>query len=182
MDTVRATVRKMTSLIGTLTALSRDPHPKLTALDLNALVDDVLKGFESAVTKLTLERQLLPLVDADPDQLQQVVLNLVLNAQEAVGPEGHITVHTESDGEYVMVSVEDNGCGMDRATVEGLFRPFHTLKGRGLGIGLYQCRKIVEAHKGTLTVESEPGKGSRFTVRLPRYREEKQAERMAAHG
>jgi signal transduction histidine kinase len=93
-----------------------------------------------------------------------------------------VTVHTEADEAFVLLMVEDNGCGMDRATVAGLFRPFHTLKGRGLGIGLYQCRKIVEAHKGTLTVESEPGKGSRFTVRLPKYREDQQTERMAAHG
>jgi hypothetical protein len=182
MNTVSSTVRKMTALIGTLTALSRDPHPKLVTLDLNALVDEVLKGFESAGTRLSRESRPLPLVDADADQLHQVILNLVLNAQEAVGPEGGVKVHTEADEASVLLMVEDNGIGMDRATVAGLFRPFHTLKGRGLGIGLYQCRKIVEAHKGTLTVDSEPGKGSRFTVRLPKYREDKQTEGTTAHG
>lgn len=172
MNTVGSTVRKMTALIGTLTVLSREPHPKLVSLNLNALVEEVLKGFETTGAKVARETRPLPAIEADPDQLHQVVLNLVLNAQEAVGPEGLITVRTEADGDIVRLVVEDNGCGMDRATVAGLFRPFHTLKGRGLGIGLYQCRKIVQAHRGSFEVESEPGKGSRFVICLPVGREE----------
>ncbi len=172
MDTVRATVQKMTTLIGQLTALSQDPRPKRVRLDLNAMVDEVLKGFDrSAGARLLCETQPVPPVEADPEQLQQVLLNLVLNAREAVDPEGAITVRTTAEGETVRLVVEDNGCGMDRATVAKLFRPFRTAKGRGLGIGLYQCRKIVEAHQGVLEVDSEPRKGSRFTVRLPAHRE-----------
>ncbi|MER3423814.1 MAG: hypothetical protein C4293_11875, partial [Nitrospiraceae bacterium] len=62
--------------------------------------------------------------------------------------------------------VEDNGCGIDSVTMSQLFRPFRTTKGRGFGIGLYQCRKIMEAHRGVLEVESEIGKGTRFLIRL----------------
>ena len=121
-------------------------------------------------------------MEADPEQLQQVLLNLVLNAQEAVGPDGAITIRTEAQGDTVRVVVEDTGCGMDRATMAKLFRPFRTAKGRGLGIGLYQCRKIIEAHLGTLEVESEPGKGSRFTVCLPALREARREEGVNVHG
>jgi hypothetical protein len=167
MMTIGSTVRKMTGLMGTVAALSRDPAPKLQVLDLNTLVDEVLKGFNGAVgATLIRQSHSLPLVEADPDQLQQVVLNLILNAQDAIGPDGRIILRTESDAQGAQLVVEDNGCGMDHATIAGLFRPFRSTKGKGLGIGLYQCRKILQAHGGTLNVVSEPGKGTRFVIRL----------------
>ena len=171
MRSVGATVRKMTRLMNTVAALSRDPHPKLMMVDLNGLAGEVLKGFHAAAgATLVRDEGPVPPVDGDPDQLQQVLLNLILNAQEAVGADGQITVRTATDRDFAVVTVEDNGCGMDRATMAGLFRPFRTTKGRGLGIGLYQCRKLIEAHGGTLDVESDIGKGSRFVIRLRRAR------------
>ncbi|MGH7229958.1 MAG: ATP-binding protein, partial [Nitrospiraceae bacterium] len=167
MRSVAATVRKMRTLIGTVSALSRDLHPKLARVELNALVDEVLKGFDgSAGATLVRRADPIPPVEADPAQLQQVLLNLILNAQDAVGPGGQITVRTEADPAEVRLVVEDNGCGMDQRTMTGLFRPFRTSKGRGLGIGLYQCKKIIQAHQGVLDVESEVGRGSRFVIRL----------------
>jgi putative PEP-CTERM system histidine kinase len=167
MMTIGSTVRKMTTLMGTVTALSRDPNPKLHVVDVNTLVDEVLKGFNGAVgATLIRQSHSVPLVEADPAQLQQVVLNLILNAQDAIGPDGRITLRTESDAQAAQLVVEDNGCGMDHATIAGLFRPFRSTKGKGLGIGLYQCRKILRAHGGTLNVMSEPGKGTRFVIRL----------------
>jgi hypothetical protein len=136
-------------------------------LDLNRLVDDVLKSFNgSAPAALIRDAKPVPPVQGDPDQLRQVVLNLILNAQDAVGPEGRIVLRTEPVGRSAQLIVEDNGCGMDHATMTELFRPFRTTKGRGLGIGLYQCRKILQAHGGVLEVESEKGKGTRFMIRL----------------
>ncbi|MDQ6733768.1 MAG: ATP-binding protein, partial [Nitrospirota bacterium] len=167
MMTIGSTVRKMTTLMGTVAALSRDPNPKLQVVDVNTLVDEVLKGFNGAVgATLIRQSHSVPLVEADPDQLQQVVLNLILNAQDAIGPDGRIILRTESDAQSAQLVVEDNGCGMDHATIAGLFRPFRSTKGKGLGIGLYQCRKILQAHGGTLNVMSEPGKGTRFVIRL----------------
>jgi hypothetical protein len=167
MTTIGSTVRKMTALTGTVAALSRDPSPKVVQLDLNRLVDDVLKSFNgSAPAALIRDAKPVPPVQGDPDQLRQVVLNLILNAQDAVGPEGRIVLRTEPVGRSAQLIVEDNGCGMDHATMTELFRPFRTTKGRGLGIGLYQCRKILQAHGGVLEVESEKGKGTRFMIRL----------------
>jgi putative PEP-CTERM system histidine kinase len=178
MSTVSATVKKMTTLIGTLGALSRDPDPKATVLDLNALVDEVLRSFNgAAVARLVHKPGVGTMIRADADQLHQVLLNLILNAQEAVGEDGQITIRTVAEASTVSLIVEDNGCGMDRATTAALFRPFRTTKGRGLGIGLYQCKKIVSAHKGELEVDSEVGKGTRFIVRLPAA----QVERVEAH-
>ena len=100
--------------------------------------------------------------------MQKVLLNLLLNANEAVAGQGEIQVATEQQDGWVSLSVRDNGCGMSPEFIEhSLFQPFHTTKSKGLGIGLFQSKKIVEAHHGRIEVESEEGKGSTFRVLLP---------------
>jgi len=105
---------------------------------------------------------------ADPEQLRSVVHNLVMNAVEATPGEGTIEVSTRQEGERSVLAVADTGRGMSREFIRTrLFEPFQTTKARGLGIGLYQCRQIIHAAGGSLTVESEEGTGSRFVVSLP---------------
>ena len=105
---------------------------------------------------------------ADPEQMRSVLHNLVMNAVEATPGEGTIEVSTRQEGERSVLAVADTGRGMSREfTRTRLFQPFQTTKARGLGIGLYQCRQIIHAAGGSLTVESEEGKGSRFVVSLP---------------
>jgi putative PEP-CTERM system histidine kinase len=103
----------------------------------------------------------------DVDELQKVLLNLILNAFEA--SEGKAPVVIEVGGsEAAFIRVKDSGCGMTEEFMrERLFKPFCTTKKKGLGIGLYQCKHIVEAHGGSIEVTSELGKGSVFTVHLP---------------
>jgi signal transduction histidine kinase len=121
-----------------------------------------------AQVELTKELHAVPTTLADCDQMRSVVTNLVLNARDAVGPGGQIRVCTEHVGGNVVLSVTDNGCGMTAAFVkESLFRPFQSTKKRGLGIGMFQSRMIVEAHGGNIRVETEAGKGSTFRVSLP---------------
>jgi hypothetical protein len=96
------------------------------------------------------------------------VINLVLNAREALGAEGKVQIRTRRVGDRVQLSVEDNGCGMTEAFIRtSLFRPFHSTKKQGLGIGMFQSRMIIEAHRGTLQVESEPSRGTTFRIHLP---------------
>jgi signal transduction histidine kinase len=94
--------------------------------------------------------------------------NLILNANEAVGSAGEICVATGQQDGWAIFSVRDNGCGMSKEFMErSLFRPFKTTKKQGIGIGLYQSKMIVEAHKGKIEVESGEGKGTTFRVFLP---------------
>jgi signal transduction histidine kinase len=102
-----------------------------------------------------------------------VLTNLLLNAQEATrsaagGSGGRIRLRTRHQGDWALLSVIDDGCGMtpDFLT-RHLFQPFRSTKPGGLGIGLYQCRKIVTAHGGQITVESRAGKGTTVTISLP---------------
>lgn len=104
----------------------------------------------------------------DPEQMQKVVVNLVLNAREALGPEGRVEVETEPREGWAVLSVRDNGCGMAPDFVRNsLFRPFQTTKRQGMGIGMFHCKTIVDAHHGRIDVTSRPGEGSQFQVWIP---------------
>jgi two-component system NtrC family sensor kinase len=115
-----------------------------------------------------LSPEVLP-VPADPAQLQQVLLNLVLNAKAAMPDGGELRLSTRRLGEQggVEVVVEDTGVGMDDATRERLFQPFFSTRAGGTGLGLAIVKQILDEHRGSIRVESQPGKGSRFTVTLP---------------
>ena len=107
----------------------------------------------------------------DPAQLQQVVLNLIVNAAEAMGGKGSLTLATRSveDGTAAQIEIADSGCGIASENLERLFEPFFTTKevGQGTGLGLSISRSIVESHNGTIWAESEVGAGTRFFIRLP---------------
>jgi signal transduction histidine kinase len=115
----------------------------------------------------------LPPIDADRDQLTQVVLNLLENARDAValkGSEetvGRITVRTRMTGERVELEVEDNGPGFDPEIQDKLFTPYFTTKEAGTGLGLAIVHRIVTDHGGTIAAASNPGRGAKFVVDLP---------------
>lgn len=171
-DALRAvgnTARRIDEMIARLSALRQQPRFQPVATGLNQLVKEVLDrlGGMPRVEVIT-ELQPLPQILADCDQIQSVITNLVLNARDALGPEGRIVVRTEHSSPNVVLTVTDNGCGMSATFLqESLFRPFQSTKKNGLGIGMYQSRMIVEAHGGSIWAESEPGKGSTFWVSLP---------------
>ncbi|MDQ8201276.1 PEP-CTERM system histidine kinase PrsK [Pelagicoccus enzymogenes] len=107
-------------------------------------------------------------VSADFKKLKSVVLNLVINASEAMDGVGEISLKTQKVGSHAEIVVSDNGCGMNQEFIRnGLFRPFKTTKKSGLGIGMFQSKMVVEAHGGSIMVESEEGQGSVFTIRIP---------------
>jgi signal transduction histidine kinase len=132
-------------------------------------VTDALDGVTvTPQVELTRALRPVPAVVADRDQIQSVVTNLVLNARDALTSGGAIRVSTEYQDERVTLSVTDNGCGMSQTFInQSLYRPFQSTKKKGLGIGLFQTRAIVQAHGGSMHVESEPGKGTTFVVTLP---------------
>lgn len=112
----------------------------------------------------------LPQVYCIPSQLNQVLLNLLVNAAQAIAQHGTITISTGFDAQWVWFSVADTGSGIAADKLEQIFQPFYTTKpkGQGTGLGLALSRSIIEKHKGILDVVSKAGKGSCFTVKLPR--------------
>ena len=129
----------------------------------------------NGVTQVTLEQAFandLPKIRFDPDKIQKVITNVLTNAVEAVGENGRIQVGTTARNGWVSVSVADNGCGMTPEFInDSLFRPFQTTKKKGIGIGMFLSKMVVEAHRGKIEVDSQPGKGTTFRVLLPIQKE-----------
>jgi signal transduction histidine kinase len=109
----------------------------------------------------------LPEVEHDSDQIHQVLLNLLLNAVQAVSGAGNVNVEIGSQDGYATVAVSDTGRGISPQHFSNIFRPFYTTKGNGTGLGLSLARRIVEEHHGRIDVHSVVGKGSKFTMLLP---------------
>jgi putative PEP-CTERM system histidine kinase len=158
------TVSKMQVLITQLRQLPNRDTLQLELTDLSQLVRETTKYIP--FDKLELKGG-TAMSMVDPVQMQKVVLNLVLNAHEATSDDSPVVVETGVDG-MSFFQVSDKGCGMSGQYIaEHLFQPFKTTKFKGMGIGLYQCKQIVEAHGGSIDVASREGEGSVFTVRLP---------------
>jgi len=109
----------------------------------------------------------LPPVPLDVDLFKQALLNLMLNAEQAMEGGGEMTVQARAEPGYVRLDVIDNGSGMSPDALAKCFQPFHTSKPGGNGLGLPTTRRIVELHRGRIDVQSEPGKGTQFTLWLP---------------
>ena len=171
-DTVRgigSAASRINDLISRMNALRHELRLKPAELDLNLVVTEALANLNGTLdTKLVTKFDEIPNILADREQLQSVFTNLLLNARDAVGPKGRITVQTTRQGEWVALSVSDNGCGMSEQFIKNsLFRPFRSTKKKGLGIGMFQSKTVVEAHHGKIYVESELGVGTTFRVMLP---------------
>jgi putative PEP-CTERM system histidine kinase len=169
LATMGRSVAKIEQMCTRLSPLSRTLDLQRTATDLSEVVGSAVAGLNGSLrARVDQDLRPTPPVSLDPDQIQKVVLNLVLNANDAVREGGQIKVATGQSDRWVYLAVSDDGCGMSAEFMaRSLFRPFRTTKGQGLGIGLYHSRKIVEAHQGRIEVESEQGKGTTFRVMLP---------------
>jgi signal transduction histidine kinase len=161
-------------IVSKLRLFSRQMPPELTEVSLNRVIADGLTFLRSRCTTqgITIVEDLdpeLPEIVADQGQLHQVLVNLVVNATQAMPNGGTLTIRTRSAGEEVSLLVEDTGTGMSEQIIEKIFLPFFTTRStdQGTGLGLSVVHGIVTAHAGMIEVQSKPGRGSRFEVRLP---------------
>lgn len=167
--TIVGQVAAMKSLVDAFAQYARLPSPKLEALDLNALVREVLALYEGTVPVTPDLDAQLPPVAGDPALLRQVLVNLVKNAQEALGGAAapRIRVSTTAEGERVALCVEDNGHGFADELKGRMFEPYATTKPKGTGLGLPVVKKIVEEHHGSIVVSNLEEGGAQVCVRLP---------------
>jgi putative PEP-CTERM system histidine kinase len=166
---VGKTVAHINRLIGRLGSIRHELQIKPVESDLNELVAKSLAGWEE-VAGINLKKNLQPLpkVFFDQEQMLKVATNLIFNAREAVSKTGQVQIQTSQANGWAVLAISDDGCGMSQEFLNrSLFRPFQTTKKNGLGIGMFQSKMIVEAHKGKIEVESETGKGTTFRVFLP---------------
>lgn len=166
---IGSAANRINDLINRMNAMRHELRLEPVELDLNLVVTEALANLNGTLaTKLVTKFDQVPKISADRQQLHSVFTNLLLNARDAVGTDGRITVETTLQGDWVALSVSDNGCGMTEHFIKNsLFRPFRSTKKKGLGIGMFQSKTIVEAHHGKIHVESDLGIGTTFRVMLP---------------
>jgi hypothetical protein len=174
---VRQEIARINHIVTDLLQTARPHPPTVRKSDLNTTVEHaVMLGRQQALAK-SIEIALhkdpsLPEVEHDSDQIHQVLLNLLLNALQAIDTNGKITVTVKPQGATAVVEVSDNGRGIPPDHLPNIFRPFYTTKGDGTGLGLSLARRIVEDHQGRIDVTSAVGQGTTFAVLLPLRRAE----------
>lgn len=164
-DRVRTIVRNLKSF-------SRIDDAECTSANINECIETTLNIIWNELkykVKLTKDLGEIPLTKCSPQQLNQIFMNLLINPSQAIEGQGDISVRTWNDDEFIYSSVSDTGCGIPESTLSRIFDPFFTTKevGEGTGLGLSITYDIVKNHHGDIRVESEPGRGSTFTVRIP---------------
>ncbi|MFQ6065251.1 MAG: PAS domain S-box protein, partial [Candidatus Bathyarchaeia archaeon] len=155
-------------IIRDLQDFSTKKKPTLTKTNINAIVKKILSQTKVPENvKLIIKLNRLPEIEADKEMITRVFLNLATNALHAMENGGTLKVSSKRTNGFIEVSFKDTGIGIPKEKMEKLFTPFFTTKAKGMGMGLPICKKFVDAHRGSITVESKEGKGSTFTVRLP---------------
>ncbi len=172
LTTLLNTVEKMKDLIEKLSTLPKELEIKKIPVDINQLITEVLDSTKAGTIKgleLSTDLNDLPQIQVDSEYVKKVLINLTLNAiQSLPGGKGRIEVSSYTKDGYVNVEFLDNGMGMTEEFIRNqLFKPFISTKKKGLGIGLYQCKTIMEAHGGGIEVNSIPNRGSQFVLRFP---------------
>jgi signal transduction histidine kinase len=167
-------VRRLNRLVSDFLAFARDRDLEANATDLKSTIEKSLSSleeeFHQARVKLDKDFEDLPAVTHDEDAVNQVFLNLTLNAIQSMNGEGRICVRlknaTQKGRPFAKVEVEDTGCGFDEVP-EKIFEPFYTTKSSGSGLGLAICKRLIEKHGGWIEAESERGKGTKMRFYLP---------------
>ena len=176
IDSIIKDGNRATQIISSIRSMVKKGSHEKVQVDLNGLVNDVLALVQGEIkhNQVVVERKLksnLPRITADPVQLQQVILNLIVNALHAmasvVARVRLLQVKTDVVGSQVALTIEDSGSGITAENISRIFEPFFTTKPNGMGMGLSICRSIIEAHGGNLSVSSAQPHGSAFRVMLP---------------
>src|SRR5271169_1563377 len=169
---VRQEITQINRILTDLLETARPHPPQVCVSNLNTTVEHAVMLARQQVLSKPIKIELrqapdLAEVEHDSDQIHQVLLNLLLNAVQAMEGAGMVRVEIGSRGDYASVIVSDTGRGIPAQNIPNIFRPFYTTKGNGTGLGLSLARRIVEEHHGRIEVSSVVGKGSKFTVLLP---------------
>lgn len=167
LATAEREISAATLIVSDLLDFAAGRGPILAPVEVSDLVAEALSVVPPAGGVQVVQRGEPQIVDADRDQIRQALLNLITNAYDSMPGGGVLTVSTMSVPGSVQITVTDTGMGMDEETRDSIFTPFFTKKTRGIGLGLAVTKRVVEAHGGTIAVESTPSVGSSFTLSLP---------------
>ncbi len=172
LDTIYFHVNRVSGILKQLSGFSKMPAGESRECNINEIIETSVNliQYDKKAKSITMTKRLdpnLPTVMADGNQLSQVFVNLILNAVDAMPEGGELTITTEKIGENVVISFKDTGVGIKNEDKTKIFDPFYTTKEKGTGLGLAVSYNIIKKMNGTITVDSEVGKGTTFTITLP---------------
>jgi hypothetical protein len=172
MRTIRKTSQRIIDLMGELASQAKEPDLSegfiTQSVDMNMLIEETLAAVNGPGCKPNFHPgPEVPMLQLKSESIKQVLLNLILNARQATNENGTIDVFTAYDGEQVIVEIVDTGEGISAVQLENLFQPFKSSKKNGLGVGLFQCKRIVEDHQGMIHIESQEGRGTTVIITFP---------------
>lgn len=172
LSAVEGEVRRLQTILEEFLKHARAPEPKLRAVNLNEKLQALIDFHHLEMKDVDLSMRFYPggevaEVWCDWDLVQAAVVNLMRNAKEATPSGGQIFVSTMREQDFVVINVTDTGEGIDLQQIDRVLEPYFSTKKGGTGLGLPTARRVAEDHGGTLTMQSEPGKGTQFSLRLP---------------
>lgn len=164
--------QQLTTLSTDFLRFARIQSLDLRPADLKGVIEELIDFFDPSARQANIEIRAflpgdLPQVGLDREMFKQALLNLILNAQQAMPKGGELTIQAEPRDGAVVLRIIDTGVGMSPEVLAQVFKPFYTTRFGGSGLGLPTARRIIEAHDGTIDVQSAPGKGTLFTITLP---------------
>jgi two-component system NtrC family sensor kinase len=172
LETIDLYTNKIADILKQLSRFSKMTRGELKLCKVNGLIEDALAllQYDKRVNDITIMRDLRPdisMITIDGNQLSQVIVNIVLNAADAMPDGGTLTIQSRMENGNVVLSFEDTGEGIPKENLSRIFDPIYTTKERGTGLGLAVSQHIIEKRNGLLTVDSELNKGSKFVITLP---------------
>ncbi len=169
LDIADDEVNSSNKIISDLLGFSRVGKPAVSPARIEKVIDDAIVHMPIPES-IELVKKLdagLPEVNIDTDQTRQVLVNMIMNAVQAMPEGGKLTIGAREKGKFLEVEIADTGGGIPKEAIGKIFDPLFTTKAKGIGLGLAVCKAIIERHQGHIEVESEVGKGTTFTIRLP---------------
>jgi signal transduction histidine kinase len=173
LDVIAGQIERITHIVRSMLNSTRRPRPQLEIIDINSLLAQILDVTQPTLVARNVELQAeigggIPPIEGDSDQLQQVFINLINNSLDAMPAGGRLKVSTARDGDSVVIELSDTGEGILEESIDMIFNPLYSTKqGSGTGLGLTIVKQIISEHEGEVGVESEPGRGTTFRIRLP---------------
>jgi signal transduction histidine kinase len=172
LETIDLYMNRISDILKNLSGFSKIPPLNLKSCKVNSLIENALSliQYDKRVNEITIVRDLLPdmpKITTDENYFSQVIVNIILNAADAMPDGGTLTIRSSINDRNVVIAFEDTGVGIPKENLARIFDPFYTTKEKGTGLGLAVCQNIIEKLNGSLSVESELNKGSRFVITLP---------------
>jgi PAS domain S-box-containing protein len=168
LNIIEKSIDYSNKIINDLLDFSREIHLEFEEITAKSIIDNILRGINIPKNvKIVYQTEFDPFISVDTGKLERVFTNIIRNAIDAMPEGGILEISNRQIGKYVEIVFADTGIGMTNETLSKIFTPLFTTKSQGMGFGLAICKRIVEAHEGTIEVSSEIGKGTKFTVRIP---------------